>query len=537
MVNKDMEVTPDVKEIKRALKGGLTTLEKYEDEINCLNVFPVPDGDTGTNLLMTMRSVVEEAERIDQATFENLAHAVSYGSLMGARGNSGVILSQIIRGVCDILIKRKSITPEVIVEALKNARRISYAAVRKPVAGTMLTIIKDASRAAQKIYKQKADLKELVEAVLAEANRSLLRTPDLLPILKEAGVVDAGGRGLIVLAEGLIAGFRGEEMVDTFKPPAELLVPSIEKTSLQYAYCTEFLLRGKGLSLDGLEKDLKHLGNSIMVAGSVEMARVHIHSNQPEEVLKIAAASGDVSEVRINDMQEQAEKYQEFAGEKTERKPFGIIAVASGEGVKRILSSLGVDAIVEGGQSMNPSAAEIVGAIQRVQTDIAIIFPNNKNVILTAQQAVDLAEKKAEVVPTTSVVQAFSAILELDPLREIDENLEAMKKAASRVKVGEVTRAIRGAQTPLGPVKKGDFIGLINHEVEVAGDDPLKMCERLVTQMIIEESQIATIIYGEETPYKEADTLVKMINERYPNIEAELYQGGQKIYRYIIGIE
>lgn len=537
MKSKGVEIIPSVQDIKRALNSSLAALERYEDEINRLNVFPVPDGDTGTNLLMTMKSVIKEVNQTEATSLASLAKAISYGSLMGARGNSGVILSQIIRGVCDVLVKRESVSPRVLVEALRNAKRIAYAAVRKPVEGTMLTIIKDAARAARKLSGEKLDLGELVEAVLAEANQSLLKTPDLLPVLKMAGVVDAGGRGLIILAEGLLAGVKGERMVDAFRPPAELLVPSIEETSLEYAYCTEFLLDGDTLNLEELEKSLTPFGDSLMVAGSAAMARVHIHTNDAKEVLKIARKKGNVSEIRINNMQEQAERYQETPLGALESKSIGIVAVASGEGTKRILRSLGVDAVVEGGQSMNPSTAEIVEALKKISSDKAIVMPNNKNVILAAQQAVGLTEKSAVVVPTTSVVQAFSAILEFSPEKKVEENLKVMEEAAARVTVGEVTQAIRDAQTPVGAIKKGDFLGLIDHQVRATGHASLKVCEELLAWMVNEKSQVATILYGADTNEEEANTLLKIINEKYPNLEVELHRGDQKVYSYIIGVE
>lgn len=523
--------------ICRAVRGGLAALEKYEEEINRLNVFPVPDGDTGTNLMLTVKAALEEIDRTEEESLVALAKAVSFGSLMGARGNSGVILSQIIKGICGILIQRQDFSPQVLTEALRNAQKVSFAAVRKPVEGTMLTLISDVAKAARRLTKKGLEPDRLAESLLQEAYKSLLRTPELLPVLKEAGVVDAGARGLVILAEGLIAGFRGEEMVDTFKPPVELLVPTLKGTSLTYTFCTEFIVRGKGLSFSEIEKELEPLGDSLMVAGSIEMVRVHIHTNKPEEVLGLTGRRGTVSEVRINNMEEQAEgQLKAVERAVSAEKAIGVVAVANGEGIRHILEGLGVDVIVEGGQSMNPSTAEILQGVERLSGEEVIILPNNKNIVLTAQQVLGVSQKKIAVVPTTSPVQAFSALLAFDGLKSLEENTRAMERAAKLVKVGEVTKAVRDAASAVGKIKKGDYLGLLDHKIKVIGSS-LGETTRSLLESMVEGSQVITILSGAEVSLEEAERLLAWVGENYPEVESELHRGEQPLYYYIIGAE
>jgi DAK2 domain fusion protein YloV len=488
-------------------------------------------------LLLTAKAAVDEINRTEDDSVVALAKAISFGSLMGARGNSGVILSQMIKGFCEILVQRQDLTPQILAEALQNARKVSFAAVRKPVEGTMLTLISDAARAARRLARKNLKPGSLAESLLQEANKSLLKTPDLLPVLKEAGVVDAGARGLVIIAEGLLAGVRGEEMIDFLKPPAELLVPSLSESSLTFTFCTEFILKGKGLVFSEIEKELESFGDSLMVAGSTEMARVHIHTNKPEEVLQLAGGRGTVSEVRINNMKEQAEEQlRSVKAKKLLEKRIGIVAVANGEGLKHILESLGVDAIVEGGQSMNPSAADLLSAVEELSGEEVVILPNNKNIVLTAQQVAGMSEKRVSVVSTSSPVQAFSALLAFDSTKRLEENASQMEKAAEQVKVGEVTEAVRDASSSVGQIKKGDYLGLLNHEIKVIGSSLEEVAQKVV-ELLSPGSQVMTIVAGAEVPLQEAEKLLAWLGENYPEVESELHRGEQPLYYYIIGAE
>jgi DAK2 domain fusion protein YloV len=528
-------LTPE--NVRRAARGALAALEQYEEEINRLNVFPVPDGDTGTNLLLTVKAAVEEINRTDEESVTALAKAISLGSLMGARGNSGVILSQIIKGFCETLIQRQDLTPCILAEALENAKKVSFAAVRKPVEGTMLTLINDVAKTARRLARRRLNPESLAEGLLQEAYKSLLRTPDLLPVLKEAGVVDAGARGLVIIAEGLLAGIRGEEMVDFLKPPAELLVPSLKEGSLSYTFCTEFILKGKGMVFSEIEKELESFGDSLMVAGSTEMARVHIHTNLPEEVLQLAGRRGNVSEVRINNMEEQAEEQRRAVGSgKPSGKTIGLVAVANGKGVKHILESLGIDAIVEGGQSMNPSTADLLKAVEGLAGDEIIILPNNKNIILTAQQVAEMSKKKVMVVSTSSAVQSFPALLSFDGSRSLEENASQMEKAAGQVKVGEITRAVRDAPSGVGKIQKDDYIGLVDHEIKVIGSSLEYAAQRLM-ELLVPRHQVITILAGEGVSTEDAQKLLAWLGETHPEVESELHRGEQPLYYYIIGAE
>ncbi|MDO8885340.1 DAK2 domain-containing protein [Candidatus Oleimmundimicrobium sp.] len=522
------------KDLPNLIRASLSALKRHQEEINKLNVYPVPDGDTGTNMVLTMEAVCNELSKTKPDTMEKICKTITYGSLMGGRGNSGVILSQIIKGFCEILSSKEFVNSVFLAEALKNSVQVAYRAIRKPVEGTMLTVIKDTAAASKKFDKE-VELDVFLEYILNEAKKSVMRTPELLPVLKEAGVVDAGGWGLAIMGSGILSAIKGEaehEELTEFNVP--VLQPT-EEIFLEYQYCTEFILKSSGIELSKFEEQLAPLGDSLLVVGSETLTHVHIHTNEPGTVLSLATNKGSVSEIKINNMQEEAairtEKIMADTGK------VGLVAVASGEGIKKILSSLGVQRIVNGGQTMNPSTADILKAVEDVNASKVIILPNNKNIIMAAQRVSELTKKEIGVVPTKSIPQALSALLAFEEEKPFALNVKNMMSSLSNVKTGEITKAIRNSKNSIGKIKKGDFIGLIDHEVNVSGKSFVKIATKLINNMLDDESEVVTLLFGEGVKEKDLEELSKIISKEYPDIEIEIHEGGQALYPLIIGVE
>lgn len=530
-------------DIRRMILDGLSALEAARDEIDALNVFPVPDGDTGTNMFLTMQSVVAELNETEGESVPAYAKAIKDGSLKGARGNSGVILSQILRGICDVLIGADEITATVIAKALSQASRVAYEAVMKPVEGTMLTVTKDMAKAARKTARKSEDIADLLKEVLKEGKASLARTPDLLDVLREAGVVDAGGLGLVVLAESALMIITGERVVvpaGVTEKAAEVL--EVEPIDLTYLYCTEFMIKGEDIDAARFKKNIEKLGDSMLVVGDNGVYRTHIHTNEPGKVLQIATKIGELSQVRINNMKEQSEERARMLAQttvETKERPTGtaIVAVAAGEGVKQILRSLGVDRIVNGGQTMNPSAADIATEIDKAGGASVIVLPNNKNIILTASQAGELTKKTISVVPTRSIPEAFAALLTFDAEKGLDENHSEMEGAILEVKTGEVTHASRDSKTAAGRVKKGDVIGIYDDKIVASGHSVTDTGFDLVSRMLDETSEVVTILAGAGVPVKKLESLKNRLLKEHPGIEIEIHAGDQPLYPLIIGVE
>ncbi len=526
------------------IHAAAEALKARREEVDRLNVFPVPDGDTGTNMSLTMDAVLADVDALPPgASLAEICRAVAHGSLMGARGNSGVILSQILRGLCDVLGATDRITADVVAAALERAVTVAFQAVRKPVEGTMLTVIRDAAHVARELAHRGTSLDALLDAVVQEAFESVKRGPDLLPVLKEHGVVDAGGFGLAILMEGFVAGLEGHEVRERRiqTTVADLTVEPVDDwDDAEYLYCTEFLLHDSGADRSSLESRIAEHGGSELVVGDAETYKIHVHTNDPGAVISWATSLGQVAEVHINNMRRQTQRRTEVirsdAGPE-DRKPVGFVAVAFGEGLAAILTSLGVDEIVSGGQTMNPSTAEILEAVKRVRADRVVILPNNRNIIMAAQQVASLEKRPVAVVPTTSVPEAFSALLAFDAHAPFEEAVEAMTEAASYVKTGEVTRAIKDAKAKAGHVKEGQFIGITNHEIEVVGDDLLSVSTDLVGRMVDEESATVTVLAGAELDDESLEELVRRIEEAYPDLEVEAHRGEQPLYPVIIGVE
>jgi len=528
--------------------AAAAALKERIDEVNKLNVFPVPDGDTGTNMSLTMDAVVHEIELLDDsAGLDAVCKAVTHGSLMGARGNSGVILSQILRGLCEVVGAAEVVDTALVASALEKSVSVSFQAVRKPVEGTMLTVLKDSAAAAKRAKKKGMVLEDALDHIMAAAFESVRNTPELLPVLKENGVVDAGGFGLAILAEGLVAAFKGRDVAvaDVSIGPAPMLSiePANDWDDDEYLYCTEFLLLGESIDLGSVREYIASAGGSELAVGSGGTFKVHVHTNDPGSVLSHMTGIGEVAEVHINNMRKQTHERADAlraegaaAGANEPPAPYGIVSVAAGDGLKAILTSLGVDAIVSGGQTMNPSTAELLAAVASVNAERVLILPNNKNIVMAAQQAAAHADKPVGVVPTRSVPEAFAALFEFDPDAELSENIEAMSAAADSVRTGEVTTAIKDSKGKVGPIKAGQVIGIAGGEIEVVGEDIADVALRLVS-VILEDGETVTLLAGAEFTDAELDALQARVVQAHPGVDVESHRGEQPLYPLIVSVE
>jgi DAK2 domain fusion protein YloV len=525
------------------LEASARALRDRREEVDELNVFPVPDGDTGTNMDLTMDAVLAEvAELPEDPSVKEVCHAVTHGSLMGARGNSGVILSQVLRGLCEVLVESDSVDPAVVAAALARAETVCYQAVRKPVEGTMLTVVKDCASVAKGAAEDGLDLAELLDAVSKEARESVQRTPDLLDVLKEAGVVDAGAFGLALLLEGLVAALEGHEV-----RPFEVTVPVLEMAvrpeddwdDEEYLYCTEFLILGEGLDRDEVHEFVSRAGGSELVVGQDAVVKVHVHTDDPAEVLRYATGLGEVAEVHINNMRAQTtERSRALRGKAAPaEQKYGIVAVSSGDGIGRILESLGVHRLVGGGQTMNPSTAELLDAAESLEASHVIVLPNNKNIVMAAESVDELAERHVAVVPTTSVPEAFAALLALDEDASLDENVAAMTRAAEAVRTGEVTWAVKDSSgAHVGEIREGQVIGISEHEIRLVGEDVLDVALGLVGLMA-DGAETLTVLAGEQLADEDLAALVDRVEAAHPRLEVDAHRGDQPHYPVVLGFE
>ncbi|MEN6389231.1 MAG: DAK2 domain-containing protein [Syntrophomonas sp.] len=536
------------KDLVRGVKAGCIKLEHNRDRVDLLNVFPVPDGDTGTNMYLTLLSAVKEGEKSSEQSLGKLAKALSTGSLMGARGNSGVILSQVFRGFAKMLEGKEEARAMDLAQALKMGSDTAYEAVMKPVEGTILTVIREVAKACEAKARQSDDILAVLLEGIRVGERTLEKTPTMLPILKEAGVVDAGGQGLIYFLQGMVEGVAQEKelSLDLYRAPqpSRSMGKAFDNVQLEYQYCTELLLSGKDLDSADMKDHLAPLGDSMLVVGEDELIKVHIHSNHPGKVLDTCLQWGSLSDIKINNMLEETHEHLLLLNsEEPENKPeaapkkIGVVAVAAGEGMNRILDSLGVDQVVWGGQTMNPSTEDLLQACKRIKAENIIILPNNGNVILAAQQVQQFSETPVYVLPTRSVVQGISAMVAYEPDGAIDAVKEAMAEIADSVKYAEITRAVRDSHVNGIGIKEGDIIGLVGDKIVAAGtvmDDIIKM---VLEKMLEDHNELISVFYGEDTTPEEADDAVGFIKELYPDCEIESHFGGQPHYNYLIAVE
>ncbi len=535
-------------DVLNAIAAATNALAGRKDEVNRLNVFPVPDGDTGTNMSLTMQMVVDNLARLPiGADDAEIRKAITTGALMGARGNSGVITSQILRGLCEGYEGHSGLSTEALDSCFARAVEVAFQAVRKPVEGTILTVVKDTAAAAKKARKKKLSLEDALDAVVAEAYASVQRTPEFLPVLKENGVVDAGGFGLAILIDAFAAsltgkdGFQGDAMAFARPAPKVEIEQINDWEGSQYRYCTEFLVHSSTVDVDEAKDFLPTMGDCDLMVGMHPNFKVHVHSNRPDQVLGwFLTHDCQISEVHIHNMQLQSQERTEKleAEEKAAHKPLGVVAVAPGAGNAKILESLGVDVVVSGGQTMNPSTADILEAVNKVNADSVIILPNNKNIIMAAQACVDVSEKPCAVVPTTSVPQSFSALFGFNPDASLEENVEAMNDAFADVKTGEVTHAIKDAKDAHGnPIKDGDVIGIADGSIEAVGSDVSDVVLSLLEVMDADDADTCTLLAGEQFSDEELEALTARIEEAYEDLEIDAHRGEQALYPVIFSLE
>ncbi|MDR2714223.1 MAG: DAK2 domain-containing protein [Coriobacteriales bacterium] len=541
------------------IAAGAHALSERKEEINNLNVFPVPDGDTGTNMSLTLETVVQELMQLgSEPTLTEIHKAVTHGSLMGARGNSGVITSQILRGMCEGIEqhpKPHTFDADIIASALARSVEVAFGAVRKPVEGTILTVLRDTADAAHQAAEDKLEAKEALLFVSEEAFASVRRTPDLLPVLKENGVVDAGGFGLAILIKGFVDALTGSTTVIPdnamlTRPAPQVAIEQVNDwEGSEYRYCTEFLLRSDEVDSEETLDYLGTLGDCELLVGSHPDFKVHVHTNDPGTVLTYMTERGQVSEVHIHNMQLQtAERTEKLGGSAaggagstaqtdTPPKPLGFIAVCAGEGTQRILESAGVDLVVRGGQTMNPSTKDFVDAIAAVNAEQIIIFPNNKNIFLAANAAAEVADRPVAVIPTKSVPQSFAALFAASPGEGLDENVALMNEAIEAVRSGEITTAIKDAKAADGsPIKEGDVIGIAEGAIDVVGSDVSDVALELVG-IISADCDVLTMLAGMDFAQDDFEALIERIEERYPDLEIDAQRGEQPLYPLVMAAE
>lgn len=532
----------NAEELRSMLMAGALVLGRHKEEVNSLNVFPVPDGDTGTNMNLTVEAANREMAKEKTAGIKQVADALSMGSLMGARGNSGVILSQIFRGLARGLAEAESITPGVFAEALQMGVDTAYKAVIKPVEGTILTVVKGAAREAAK-HSRAESLNELMEKVLEAAQRTLARTPEQLPVLKQAGVVDAGGKGLCYIFQGWLDFLQGRQTVEDYVPAVEgpAYHEGVDEGELEYKYCTEFLLLGDDLDEEVFRRELGKQGDSLVVVGSSGLIKIHVHTNNPGLVLDFALSQGsELQDIKIDNMKYQHREILALAPEPppAEAKLNGVVTVAAGQGMVEIFKSIGADYIVPGGQTMNPSTEDFLQAIKETNAQRIIILPNNGNILMAAKQAAEVAEKPVVVIPTGTIPQGLTALLSYSPEEESLENLEAaMGEGLSQVKTGQVTYAVRDSVFDGQPIAEGSILGLAEGKIVEVGVEIEETALGLIEKMLDQEAELITLFSGEDFEYKKAEALAELLRAKFPHLEIELHPGGQPVYYLIIAIE
>ncbi len=552
----------DAQLFAKCFLAGAKSLESKKEWINELNVFPVPDGDTGTNMCMTIMSAVKSVQALDNVTMETLAKAISSGSLKGARGNSGVILSQLLRGFTRVIEGHDTVDTVTLCEACQKAVETAYKAVMKPKEGTILTVAKGMADKALRISGKCDDVVEFVRILLEEGELVLSKTPEMLPVLKQAGVVDSGGQGLIEVVRGFYDALCGKEVDYTFESaPASSGVVKISaetEEEIKFGYCTEFIIVLNKPMLEkeelGFKNYLEGIGDSIVVVADEEITKVHVHTNDPGLALQKALTFGSLSSIKIDNMREEHEEklikeaekvaaQQKAEEQKTPvftvpAKDFGFISVSVGEGLSEIFTGLGVDYLIEGGQTMNPSTEDMLNAIAHVNAKDIYILPNNKNIIMAANQAADLTEdKNIHVIPSKTIPQGIVALINFIPELSAEENMEAMTDALSTIQTGQVTYAVRDTEIDGIKINKDDFMGVGDKTILSAGSDLKEVIMEMLSKMVTEDSSIITIYYGEDKTEEDAENLADTLRETYEDCEVEVYYGGQPIYYYFISVE
>lgn len=536
--------------LRKMFLGGAKLLEINKQNVDALNVFPVPDGDTGTNMSLTVMSAVREINSCQSNNIPDIVDALSRGALKGARGNSGVILSQIFKGMSSVLFKcSEEITVKNFSKALAEGANIAYKAVTKPKEGTILTVIRVVSEHALTVAKRTNDFQKFFEEILAKGDEILAQTPEMLPVLKKAGVVDAGGKGLLIIINGFMRAMLdldlGAEVSDSEQPEsstvemdAELEYFDVE--DIKFAYCTEFFVINlfkmtTEADIGRLKEQLMAIGDSVICIGDLTMVKVHVHTNEPNLALGYALKLGELNGIKIENMLEQNRAL--VAQREASKKQFGMVAVCAGEGLTAIFKDLQVDYVVTGGQSMNPSADDIAYACKRVNAEHIFIFPNNKNIILAAEQAKSLTEKRLHVIPTKNIPQGFAAALAFNPDATYEENISNMNNAIENIICGQITYSVRDVKLNGFNLKEGDIIAVDNKNVIAQGTNPNDVAEQLVDKLVNNHISMISLYYGYTVTEEEAEELKNKLAEKYPNFEVEAWEGGQPLYHYLISLE
>lgn len=544
-------------------EGGAAWFERHVPQINALNVFPVPDGDTGTNMFATIQNAMRElrSKQTDGESAADVASRMARGALMGARGNSGVILSQILRGMADAIANKHAITAEDFAHSMQRATDKAYSAIQKPVEGTILTVVREAAEAALNHIKthKETNLVALMEVVVTAAKASELRTPELLPVLKEAGVTDSGGHGLWVFLDGLLRHLKGEKIdatLDWDSPEMQEMLNSFghpkageSLTGVEWGYDIQYLItarKDKPLDVNEIREYISSIGDCALVVGDESLIKVHVHCPNPGPAITYGAEHGSLSDVVVEDMDMQAE---EFLGHEPEKPKaaaavstdavtgIGIVAVSPGDGFDEVFQSLGVGQLIGGGQSMNPSTEDILKAVEGCAADTVIVLPNNKNIILSANQVHDLTGKKVHVLPTRTVPQGIAAVMAFNYTASAEDNLEAMQEAVAHVQTGEVTTGIRTTSVDGVAVTEGDIIGILNGKLVVSTKTPLETVQGLLRKIDLSQYEIATFYYGDNITEEEAQAVVEALKAEFGGVEMDLYRGGQPMYHFIFSVE
>lgn len=534
---------------RKMIVAGAGLLEQNKKYVDSLNVFPVPDGDTGTNMFLTMKSAVNELSQCINNNIDSLSQAFAKGALRGARGNSGVITSQIFKGFCSETAKVSEITTKVFAKAMQEGANVAYKAVTKPKEGTILTVIRVMAESAVNLAKKYDDFEIFLKEVLAIGEEILSQTPEMLPVLKKAGVVDAGGRGILVIFTGFYKLIIGEEdfeyqFEDEKKPQTvdDVIADINALEDIKFGYCTEYMIihmkkKTTEADIDKLREKLCELGDSVICIGDLNLVKVHVHSNEPNKALEYAMELGELYNLKIENMREQNRELKKKATAEVETKENGMIAVAPGEGLAAVYKDLGVDEIIVGGQTMNPSAADIAAAADKVPARNVFVFPNNKNIILAAQQANDLTNKNLVIIPTRSIPEGITAAIAFNPDGEVGENTEAMTDAIKGVKSGSVTYAVRDTHVDGFDLSVGEIIGLDDKAILAKGKLVADTTEALIDKMMSDEVMNITLFYGEDIREEEANALCERLAIAYPNCEVSAVFGGQPVYYYLVSLE
>ncbi|MCU9813747.1 DAK2 domain-containing protein [Paraclostridium sp. AKS73] len=535
----------DGKNLRDMFVSGANNLQNSKDYVDKLNVFPVPDGDTGTNMSLTISYAMKELSKVSDDDITNIGKSLAKGSLMGARGNSGVILSQIIRGVTKSIEGKEKLSSMDLAQAFKNGSDTAYKAVIRPIEGTILTVVRENGEYAIKAAKKEQDILKFLELVIKEANESLDRTPDLLKNLKDAGVVDSGGKGLVLIYEGMYEALKGNMITangsgSSNSSSVEVAQGEINTDDIKFAYCTEFILESNKVTYDKIRDIMLDYGDSLAVVGDEGLIKVHVHTNEPGAVLQEALKYGQLVTIKIENMKVQHENIlveNQTAVSEEPAKEYGFIATSMGSGLADIFKDFGVDYIIEGGQTMNPSTEDFMKAIESINAENIIILPNNSNIIMAANQAKALSDKNIIVIPSKNVPQGFTSLVSFNADASVEENEATMVEALSMVKSGQVTYAVRDTVMNDIEVKEGNFIGIGEGKLLSAGEKKEDITLGLIEKLVDEDSAIITLFYGEEVTEEEANEFKSILEEKYEDIDIELYYGGQPIYYYLISVE